>query len=166
MGFMGYFMQHQTLYPTLTTTIRYLVSVEFDHQYCANFNGQMLAKMGGLSEDQLKSIGANPEGAPLDEKGKAMLLFVLKALKSPETVETKDVDSLRNLGWSDQDIYKPQFTAPIWLSRVSCSRLSGWEKNRASEPGDANSNFKRQEVSSVCIMDWWTILAMGLRPNT
>ena len=61
MGFMGYFMGHQTLDPTLTTTIRYLVSVEFDHQYCANFNGQMLAKMGGLSEDQLKAMGANPE---------------------------------------------------------------------------------------------------------
>ena len=106
MGFMGYFMQHQTLDPTLTTTIRYLVSVEFDHQYCVNFNGQMLAKMGGLSEDQLKAMGANPEEAPLDEKGKAMLLFVLKALKSPETVEAKDVDSLRNLGWTDQDIYE------------------------------------------------------------
>lgn len=106
MGFMGYFMGHQTLDPTLTTTIRYLVSVEFDHPYCANFNGQMLAKIGGLSEDQLKTIGNNPEKAPLDEKGKGMVLFVLKALKSPATVEAKDLDSLRNLGWRDQDIYE------------------------------------------------------------
>jgi alkylhydroperoxidase family enzyme len=106
MGFMGYFMQHQTLDPNLTTLIRYLVAKECDHQYCVNFNGQMLTKMGGISEDQLKAIGANPKEAPLDEKGKAMLLFVLKALKSPETVEAKDLDSLRNLGWTDQDIYE------------------------------------------------------------
>ena len=163
---MGYFMQHQTLYPILTTTIRYLVSVEFDHQYCANFNGQMLAKMGGLSEDQLKAIGANPEGAPLDEKGKAILFLCLKRSSRPRRWKQRTWIPCGTLVGATRTYMKPQFTAPIWLSRVSCSRLSGWERNRASEPGDANSNFKRQEVSSVCIMDWWTILAMGLRPNT
>jgi len=34
-----------------------------------------------------------------------MLLLVLKAVKSPETVQPSDVDSLRKLGWNDKDIF-------------------------------------------------------------
>jgi len=33
-----------------------------------------------------------------------MLLFVLKAVKNPDSVEQKDVDALHELGWTDQDI--------------------------------------------------------------
>jgi len=42
--------------------------------------------------------------APLEEKDKAMLLFVLKAVQTSDAVEQGDVDALRGLGWDDRDI--------------------------------------------------------------
>jgi hypothetical protein len=48
--------------------------------------------------------GCNPADAPLPDKDKAMLLFVLKATQTPKTVEKSDLDQLRALGWSDGDI--------------------------------------------------------------
>ncbi|ADK83779.1 conserved hypothetical protein [Desulfarculus baarsii DSM 2075] len=100
----GYYMKHPTLKPALMALIRMLVSEELGFDYCISFNAQILKTVGVISDDQLGAILADPTTAPLDEKDKAMLLFVLKACKSPEAVEQADVDGLRALGWADSDI--------------------------------------------------------------
>ncbi len=40
----------------------------------------------------------------LDDKDRAMLAFVMKAIKTPDAVEKQDVDQLHDLGWTDSDI--------------------------------------------------------------
>ena len=100
----GYFMQHPTLGLPLLTFIRMLVSVEYDYEYCIGFNSGLLESQG-VSKDLLASVKTDPTQVPLEEKDKAMLLFVLKAVKSPEAVQPSDVDSLRKLGWNDKDIF-------------------------------------------------------------
>ncbi len=45
----------------------------------------------------------------MDGKNKAMLLFVAKAIRSPETVTQEDVDALREVGWTDTDIFDAVF---------------------------------------------------------
>ena len=47
---------------------------------------------------------ADPTQAPLDEKQKALLLFILKACDNPHSVSAEDMDRLRSLGWSEVDI--------------------------------------------------------------
>ena len=49
--------------------------------------------------------GEDPSQASLEDKDKRLLLFVLKSIQTPEAVTQDDVDALRDLGWSDTDIF-------------------------------------------------------------
>lgn len=100
----AYYMQHPTLSFPLLAMVRMLVSQHNDCQYCVGFNEGMLMQMAGLTPEQVAATRSNPADAPLPDKDKAMLLFVLKATKTPKMVEKSDLDQLRALGWSDGDI--------------------------------------------------------------
>lgn len=100
----AYYMQHPTLSFPLLAMVRMLVSQHNDCQYCVGFNEGMLMQMAGLTPEQVAATRSNPADAPLPDKDKAMLLFVLKATKTPKIVEKSDLDQLRALGWSDGDI--------------------------------------------------------------
>lgn len=100
----AYYMQHPTLSFPLLAMVRMLVSQHNDCQYCVGFNESMLMQMAGLTPEQVAATRSNPADAPLPDKDKAMLLFVLKATKTPKMVEKSDLDQLRALGWSDGDI--------------------------------------------------------------
>lgn len=103
-GIINYFMRHPNLRFPLLASIRFAVACEYDYSYCIKFNGDLL-QFAGLSGEQVEAIKANPANAVLDEKDKALLLFVLKALKEPENVKKDDIQSLRDMGWTDQDIF-------------------------------------------------------------
>jgi len=100
-----YFRSQEGLDLGLLATIRYLVASEYDYQFCINFNAGLLQRAGGMSAADLADLRAHPEKAPLEESHKEMLLFVLKAVKTPEKVTKADVAKLRQLGWTDQNIF-------------------------------------------------------------
>lgn len=100
-----YFRSREKLDLGLLATIRYLVASEYNYPYCANFNAGLLQQAGGMSPADLENMQADPEKAPLEESQKELVLFVLKAVKTPEKVTPADVEKLRHLGWSDQDIF-------------------------------------------------------------
>ncbi|MBF0565771.1 MAG: hypothetical protein HQK89_11050 [Nitrospirae bacterium] len=100
----GYYMKHPSLNMALLAFIRMLISVEGNCKYCVDFNKGMLMQ-GGLNAEVLDASIKDPQNAPLPEKEKALLLFVLKAAKNPHSVEVADVEALRKLGWSDSDIF-------------------------------------------------------------
>ncbi|MBF0556080.1 MAG: hypothetical protein HQK96_16265 [Nitrospirae bacterium] len=58
----------------------------------------------GIGIDVLNETIKDPRKAPLPENEKALLLFVLKAVKNPHSVVGGDVEELLKLGWSDRDI--------------------------------------------------------------
>lgn len=99
-----YYMNHPTLGFPLLSHIRYLVAKEYDYQFCINFNKQLL-KMQGMNDAEVTEIETDPEKVLLEEKDKAMLLFVLKAIRTPKATEQKDIDALHNIGWTDRDIF-------------------------------------------------------------
>jgi alkylhydroperoxidase family enzyme len=101
---LNYFMNHSTLDFSLLTFIRFLVSQECKFDYCINFNRDLL-KRQGMEDKEIEEVSSDPDKAPLEDKEKAMLLFVLKAIKSPESTEQEDIDALHKLGWNDSDIY-------------------------------------------------------------
>ncbi len=101
---LGYYMQHPNLRRPLLATIRMLISQQSQCEYCIDFNAGLLINMFGQSPEQVAATKQDPNQAPLEEKEKAMLLFVLKSVKTPTEVTEQDVQALRALGWEDGDI--------------------------------------------------------------
>jgi len=93
------------LNPSLLTFIRYLTSENCNSGACARFNAGLL-KGNGMSDTDLETVQQNPENAPLGDKEKKLLAFVLNAVADPESTSQADIDELRKLGWNDQEIFE------------------------------------------------------------
>lgn len=102
---MGYFMEHPNLGFLLLAHIRLLVAFNHEYPYCIELNSGLVQQAQGLTDDELAALRSDPTLARLDAKDKAMLLFVVRATMSPEEVGADDVEGLRDLGWSDADVY-------------------------------------------------------------
>lgn len=100
----GYYFRHPTLGFPLLATIRMLVSLENGCDYCIGFNEALLIGRAGFTPEQTAAAKRNPADAPLGEKDKAMLLFVLKATATPKAVSRADLDALAALGWTEQEM--------------------------------------------------------------
>jgi len=100
----AYYMQHPTLGGPLLAMIRMLVSEQNECAYCIGFNESLLINRLGFTADQIAAAKRDPSEAPLDEKDKAMLLFVLQGTRDPKSIGKDDLDRLRAMGWSDRDI--------------------------------------------------------------
>lgn len=118
-GNLGYFMRHKTLGGKLLAFIRLLVSEQEKCAYCLGTNAGILLQYGVLPE-AIAEIKLDPSKAPLEEKELAMLHFVLKVVKNSHSIEQPDVDALRKLGWSDQDILEATYHA---TSQVSSDKI-------------------------------------------
>ena len=98
-----HYMGHPSLSTPFLAMVRMLVSKACRSPYCQSLNSGLLMK-SGFTKEQIAAMQADPAQAPLDEKQKALLLFVLKACDNPHSVTAEDVDSLRSLGWSEVDM--------------------------------------------------------------
>jgi alkylhydroperoxidase family enzyme len=103
--FAQYFMKHPTLSVPLLAMVRMLVAKACKSDYCDTFNVNLLKKRAGFSDAQIDIARSDPEKAPLSEKDRAMLLFVLKATAEPQSVTAEDLDKLRAQGWADTDMF-------------------------------------------------------------
>ena len=90
----------------LNTMIRLLVSEEAKCDYCIGLNAGMLINMFGMSGAEVQQLKADPASAALDDKEKALLLFVLKAVDHAHDVTENDVQNLRDLGLTDKQIFE------------------------------------------------------------
>jgi alkylhydroperoxidase family enzyme len=100
---MEHYMGHPTLSTPFLAMVRMLVSKACRTPYCQNLNAGLLMK-AGLAKEQIAAMQADPAQAPLDEKQKALLLFVLKSCDNPHSVTAEDMDEIRSLGWGEADI--------------------------------------------------------------
>ena len=57
-----------------------------------------------LKEEDIEKIAEDPLQAPLEDKERDMLAFVMKAIGTPDEVAQEDMDHLHELGWTDSDI--------------------------------------------------------------
>jgi len=103
-GTIQYFREKSNLSPLLMAHIRYLTAVALEMEPCVGFNARALT-VHGMSDEAVAGLKVNPAAAPLDEKEGWMLAFVIKAVQAPETVSEGHVRKLRDLGWSDTDIF-------------------------------------------------------------
>ena len=105
MAFVEYYMVKQkSLSMPLLASIRMLISDKNSCSYCVEFNSFLLINMMNWTAQDVEAMRANPNDAKLDTKEKAMLLFVLKAIRTPHDVNAADVQALRDLGYEDGEI--------------------------------------------------------------
>lgn len=100
----GYYMQHPTLSFNLLAIMRMVISEQGSCEYCVGFNAALLVNMGGLRLEQVAATKQDPQNAPLSDKDKAMLIFVLKATQPASVTTPADIAALKAQGWSDGDI--------------------------------------------------------------
>ena len=93
----------------------------FQHcDYCVDGNAMMLKHMFKMNDKEIIEIQHNPSSAPLNQKEKTMLKFLLTATNTPKSLTNNDFDILRKLGWNDKDIFEglkmaTQMVAAIYM---------------------------------------------------
>jgi len=102
--FAKYFFAHKTLSVPFLAMVRMLVSTASGSPYCQGLNSGMLRQQG-ITTEQIEKAKADPQKAPINDKEKALLLFVLAAIKEPHSVDAAQIDALKKLGWTDSDIF-------------------------------------------------------------
>jgi len=85
--------------------VRYLMSNRNDCKYCIDFNAGMLISQCGVTQGELDETFKNPANAPLNEKNKALLLFAIKSIKNAHSVDANDINTLKQLGASEIEIF-------------------------------------------------------------
>ena len=92
-----YYTNHPTLSFALLSHIRYLVAHNLNYSFCMDFNKLMLKKQG-LEDDDIHKMEADPTKSLLEEKESALLAFVVKAVKAPNSVDADEINRLNRNG--------------------------------------------------------------------
>jgi len=84
--------------------IALLISKENSCKMCVDVH-KNIAKMLGLTEEKIKQILDGIDAMDVDDKEKKLLEFCIRASRKDNYKMTKDnLDSLKELGWSDKEI--------------------------------------------------------------
>lgn len=102
--FIKFYRNHPTLSMPLLAAIRIMVSSGEECQFCIDYNTGMLINLAGWTFDQITAMRNDPNAANLPEREIAMLNLAIKAIRNAHGVSANDLDTLREMGWSDSDI--------------------------------------------------------------
>jgi alkylhydroperoxidase family enzyme len=105
----GHFIESGRFSRELLTYIRLLVSVNCEFPFCIEFNTVALKMLLGLSDEDVAEAIREPSRARLPANERAVLLFVLHAVREPEEISQKEIQELRDHGWNDQDIFEAAY---------------------------------------------------------
>ena len=81
----------------------FLVSIDEECEYCININQNILMR-SGITAEEINAAKNDPSKAPIGERDKTMLIFVLKLVKDAKSIEAKDIENVRSKGWTDADM--------------------------------------------------------------
>ncbi len=98
-------LNHPTLSQIFFTCIRYLVSEAEQCDYCIGLNAGMLINMHGVAPEVVSGMVEDPTLAPLEEKEKALLLFLLRMVKDSNSSSREEIEALKGTGCSEREIY-------------------------------------------------------------
>lgn len=103
-GGVSYFRGGTALSPSLTATIRYLVSWSASCRFCVDLNEGFLTHLGH-SLESIRAARENPDLAPIETREQPLLKLALKAADDPGSVSGADLEACRAQGWSDREIF-------------------------------------------------------------
>lgn len=101
--------------PTMAL-LRLGVAMESDFPYCIEFNSASLKMLLELSDEELAEVRKDPSKAKLPEPELTLALFVIRAVREPESVTAADIQQLRDLGWDDEAIFVATFQGAFMLA--------------------------------------------------
>lgn len=104
MSLMQYHAAQEDFSFPLLAALRYVGAARGCFDYCTVYNRQLLASMG-MTDEELDALGTDSAKA-MDAKEAALVDFVGKALDSPEAVSKKDLDAVRDQGWTDRQVFE------------------------------------------------------------
>ena len=99
-----YLLDETTLSYDIKEAIALLISMENGCKMCIDVH-KNIAKMLGLSEEQIEQILQGVDAIDTDEKDKALLNFCIKASgKENYKILKEEIDALKEMGWSDVQV--------------------------------------------------------------
>ncbi len=99
-----YLLDETTLSYDIKEAIALLISKENGCKMCVDVH-KSIARMLGLSEEQIDEILQGVEAMQADKKEKALLNFCIRAAqKDNYKIMKEDIDALKEMGWSDVQI--------------------------------------------------------------
>ncbi len=99
-----YLLDETTLSYDIKEAIALLISKENGCKMCVDVH-KGIAKMLGLSEEKIEEILQGVDAIDTDEKEKKLLNFCIKAAgKENYKIVKEEVDSLKDIGWSEKQI--------------------------------------------------------------
>lgn len=105
MNYVDHFSNHPTLDPILIAYTRLIVSARKNGEYCKRLQSALL-KMYGETDEKIKEAIENTANIDMDEKRKAILQFATNLADNRIDNAKPHVNNLKNLGWSDKEIYE------------------------------------------------------------
>jgi uncharacterized peroxidase-related enzyme len=90
--------------PRLYELVTVATATAIRSSYCSLVHGQILATSYYPAEEVV-SIAADDVGDPLDAADAAVIRFARKVAEEAEKITEEDVDELRDLGFSDADVF-------------------------------------------------------------
>jgi uncharacterized peroxidase-related enzyme len=101
------YMEHPTIpYVPLLATVSLITAQDNKCSYCLNLNEVFLMEQGKVSRELISQTEADPDAnSYLTPKDKALFLFAVKASRTPQAIAKQDIDALKNIGWSDTEIF-------------------------------------------------------------
>ena len=105
MGVLNEFSTHQSINPVLQAYLRVIISHREGGEYCVKFQSYLL-RMHGILQEDIDLAVEDPKNVKLEEKQKQLLLFALQLIAGGTEPVTEDLNKLRDLGWTDKDIYE------------------------------------------------------------
>jgi alkylhydroperoxidase family enzyme len=103
--FLGYYLKHPALSGPWLAFLRLSISREIRCNYCIGLNGGLLINRYGWTAEQLAAAKQDLNSAPFNEKEKVLLRYCLDAVQNLGRVDPARLDALRQLGWTDRDIF-------------------------------------------------------------
>jgi len=103
-----------TLSPGERELIATYVSAENDCRYCQTIHGAIAAHHLGGDEALVAQVKADPQGAPISEKLKALLAIAGKAARGGKHVTPEDVARARAEGATDVEIHDTVLIAAVF----------------------------------------------------
>lgn len=104
LGYIRYFREDTALSPTLTASIRYLVSDRIDCGFCIDFNEGYLVSLGHDLET-VRAVRTDISKAPVEAREKSLLTLALSAVETPGPLAPVALAAARADGWSERDIF-------------------------------------------------------------
>ena len=99
-----YLLNHPNINPDFFAMLRLHVANKAGFSYCKSFNTKLLLAKG-YDKTSIKELKEDIGLIPLDNRHKFLAQKAIKAMYQPKEFTLKDIDELKDLSWSDSDIY-------------------------------------------------------------